>query len=75
MELAISVLLDTARGMTYLHKVHIVHRDLKSHNLLVDQHFVIRICDFGLSRLAEGTQNTMTACGTPCWTAPEVSAS
>lgn len=72
LELIMSLLLDTARGMTYLHSVKVVHRDLKSHNLLVDQHFHIRICDFGLSRLFEETQNTMTACGTPCWTAPEV---
>lgn len=72
LELIMSLMLDTARGMTYLHKINIVHRDLKSHNLLVDQHFVIRICDFGLSRLFEESQSTMTACGTPCWTAPEV---
>eukprot|EP01091_Cochliopodium_minus_P015801 TRINITY_DN5718_c0_g3_i1.p1 TRINITY_DN5718_c0_g3~~TRINITY_DN5718_c0_g3_i1.p1 ORF type:complete len:753 (+),score=164.08 TRINITY_DN5718_c0_g3_i1:413-2671(+) len=68
------MLLDAARGMNYLHKrkVPIIHRDLKSHNLLVDENFHIRICDFGLSRILENQEKTMTACGTPCWTAPEV---
>jgi len=67
------LLLDAARGMTYLHKSQpvIVHRDLKSHNLLVDQHWRCKVSDFGLSRIAT-TLDTMTACGTPSWTAPEV---
>jgi serine/threonine protein kinase len=39
--------------------------------LLVGEHWNVKICDFGLSRLKQvGT--TLTACGTPCWTAPEV---
>ena len=70
-ELIVAMLLDTARGMSYLHK-RLIHRDLKSHNLLVDQHWTVKICDFGLSRLFEPHLNTLTACGTPCWTAPEV---
>lgn len=42
---------DTARGMTYLHscKPPIIHRDLKSSNLLVDEHWKVKIGDFGLS--------------------------
>ena len=68
-----SICLDTARGMNYLHQQHppIVHRDLKSHNLLVDNHWQVKVCDFGLSRITAQNQ-TMTACGTPSWTAPEV---
>ena len=66
----LNMLLDTSRGMAYLHK-RLLHRDLKSHNLLVDQHWTVKICDFGLSRLKQ-EGNTLTACGTPCWTAPEV---
>jgi serine/threonine protein kinase len=43
----------------------------QSHNLLVDEHWRVKVCDFGLSRFI--AQNaTMTACGTPSWTAPEV---
>ena len=68
-----SICLDTVRGMNYLHKQSppIVHRDLKSHNLLIDSHWRVKVCDFGLSRITAHNQ-TMTACGTPSWTAPEV---
>lgn len=69
-DLLIRMLLDCSRGMSYLHK-RLIHRDLKSHNLLVGEHWNVKICDFGLSRLKQGN-NTLTACGTPCWTAPEV---
>ena len=68
-----AICMDTVRGMNYLHQQSppIVHRDLKSHNLLVDSHWTVKVCDFGLSRITEHNQ-TMTACGTPSWTTPEV---
>jgi serine/threonine protein kinase len=61
--------------MNYLHRHDppIIHRDLKSANLLVDDTFNVKICDFGLARLKAFT-NTMTgSCGTTQWMAPEVS--
>jgi len=59
--------------MAYLHSIKIIHRDLKSHNLLVDKNWVVKVADFGLSRSVDDFNNKiMTACGTPCWTAPEV---
>eukprot|EP01088_Endostelium_zonatum_P020602 TRINITY_DN7677_c0_g1_i1.p1 TRINITY_DN7677_c0_g1~~TRINITY_DN7677_c0_g1_i1.p1 ORF type:complete len:377 (-),score=59.44 TRINITY_DN7677_c0_g1_i1:155-1285(-) len=67
--------LDAARGMSYLHGCSppVFHRDLKSHNLLVDEHWKVKVCDFGLSRIVEESlTGTMTSCGTPCWTAPEI---
>jgi len=40
---------------------------------LVDKAWVVKVADFGLSRAVdEFNAKTMTACGTPCWTAPEV---
>ncbi|KAH3744365.1 protein kinase [Pelomyxa schiedti] len=73
-KLTLDMLADAARGCLYLHscKPPIVHRDLKSHNLLVDEFWKVKVCDFGLSTIVEQASQTMTACGTPCWTAPEV---
>eukprot|EP01089_Gocevia_fonbrunei_P016598 TRINITY_DN5188_c0_g1_i1.p1 TRINITY_DN5188_c0_g1~~TRINITY_DN5188_c0_g1_i1.p1 ORF type:complete len:681 (-),score=90.84 TRINITY_DN5188_c0_g1_i1:37-2079(-) len=67
--------MDAARGMNYLHCCDpvVLHRDLKSHNLLVDENWKVKVCDFGLSRIVEQSLSaTMTSCGTPCWTAPEI---
>ncbi|GAB4834345.1 hypothetical protein Ancab_032599 [Ancistrocladus abbreviatus] len=67
--------LDVARGVNYLHHRHppIVHRDLKSSNLLVDKNWTVKVGDFGLSRLKHATLlSAKSGLGTPQWTAPEV---
>ena len=67
--------LDVAKGMHYLHSCDpiIVHRDLKSPNLLVDKHWMVKVCDFGLSRMKNQTfLSSKSNAGTPEWMAPEV---
>ncbi|XP_010540027.1 PREDICTED: serine/threonine-protein kinase EDR1-like isoform X3 [Tarenaya hassleriana] len=67
--------LDAARGMNYLHSCNpvIVHRDLKSPNLLVDKNWVVKVCDFGLSRMKHSTYlSSRSTAGTAEWMAPEI---
>ncbi|XP_018648738.1 serine/threonine kinase [Schistosoma mansoni] len=61
-----------ADGMHYLHSCKIIHRDLKSPNVLVGYNHVLKISDFGASR--EWTENStkMSFTGTVAWMAPEV---
>lgn len=71
----LSMAFDVAKGMNYLHRRNppIVHRDLKSPNLLVDKKYTVKVCDFGLSRLKANTfLSSKSAAGTPEWMAPEV---
>lgn len=71
----IHMAMDIARGMNYLHHCHppIIHRDLKSSNLLVDKNWNVKVGDFGLSRIKHETYlTTKTGKGTPQWMAPEV---
>ncbi|KAK9292058.1 hypothetical protein L1049_020012 [Liquidambar formosana] len=71
----IKMALDVAKGMNCLHTSTptIVHRDLKSPNLLVDKNWNVKVGDFGLSRLKHNTfLSSKSTAGTPEWMAPEV---
>jgi 5'-AMP-activated protein kinase, catalytic alpha subunit len=48
------------------------HRDLKPENLLLDFDNTLKIVDFGLSNMYEKGETLKTACGSPCYAAPEV---
>ena len=59
-------------GIEYLHSLKIVHRDLKPENLLLDEENNIKIVDFGLSNRYSEREMLRTACGSPCYAAPEM---
>ena len=62
-------------GLMYLHNYHIVHRDVKGSNILVDHTGVIKLTDFGASKRLEelvSANGTQSLKGTPNWMAPEV---
>jgi 5'-AMP-activated protein kinase, catalytic alpha subunit len=63
---------ELIEGIEYLHKLHIVHRDLKPENLLLDENKNIKMVDFGLSNTYKKDELLKTACGSPCYAAPEV---
>lgn len=65
---------DTTLGLHYLHtrKPPLVHRDFKSHNLLLDANGRVKVCDFGLT--TDAFPPPEGGCGTPRWLAPEVNA-
>jgi 5'-AMP-activated protein kinase, catalytic alpha subunit len=59
-------------GVEYIHKCGICHRDLKPENLLLDEQKNIKIVDFGLSNTYTDGATLKTACGSPCYAAPEM---
>ncbi|KAG0249484.1 hypothetical protein DFQ27_009974, partial [Actinomortierella ambigua] len=65
---------EIARGLEYMHGQQVLHRDLKSANVLLTRHLKVKLCDFGLSevRALSITRSTETLQGTLRWMAPEV---
>lgn len=67
------IALGVALGMSHLHSLQVIHRDLKSANVLLNKYNVPAICDFGLARLMNDETSSMTReVGTCHWSAPEV---
>src|SRR5438093_6187162 len=71
---AVELIAKVARTVHYAHEHHILHRDIKPGNILLDQQGEPHLTDFGLARLVE-TESTVTRTledlGTPSYMAPE----
>ena len=59
-------------GIEFLHSLHIVHRDLKLENILLDSNKNLRIIDFGFAKPSTNQTVYTTICGSPAYTAPEI---
>ncbi|KAK8891427.1 hypothetical protein M9Y10_028636 [Tritrichomonas musculus] len=66
------IAMGIAYGMAHIHDMKIIHRDLKSMNILLDKNFFPKICDFGVSKLDNSFKSTNFPIGTPQWMAPEM---
>ncbi|XP_047323249.1 serine/threonine-protein kinase STY13-like [Impatiens glandulifera] len=72
LKLAVKQALDVARGMAYVHGLGLIHRDLKSDNLLISADKSIKIADFGVARIEVQSEGMTPETGTYRWMAPEM---
>ncbi|KAK2962642.1 putative serine/threonine protein kinase [Blattamonas nauphoetae] len=59
-------------GVDFCHQFGVIHRDLKPENLMLDNQRNLKIIDFGLSNRMKPGGLLKTACGSPCYAAPEM---
>ena len=61
------------KSIHFLHLSKIVHRDIKSHNILLDDNFKTKLCDFGLAKdYSDLNTGSKKFCGTPCYMDPDL---
>jgi serine/threonine protein kinase len=69
------ILRDICKGMSVAHQANIVHRDLKPQNILINDHGLVKIVDFGLAAAVSHPDTRLTGSGTlmgtPTYMAPE----
>lgn len=73
LKIVMQLALDLSRGLSYLHSKKIVHRDVKTENMLLDSQRTLKIADFGVARVEAQNPRDMTGeTGTLGYMAPEV---
>ncbi|KAK3425979.1 hypothetical protein EUGRSUZ_F02517 [Eucalyptus grandis] len=69
----LNMAIESADALAYLHKSDVIHRDVKTNNILLDHSFRVKVADFGLSRLfpTDVTHVSTAPQGTPGYVDPE----
>ena len=67
-----AVLREVLSGLVFLHGAHVVHRDIKAANILINAAGKVKIADFGVARELNATKRKFSVVGSPYWMAPEV---
>jgi serine/threonine protein kinase len=71
--LRLQIAKDISRGIAFLHSEGILHRDVKSLNVLLNEHMRAKLTDFGLSRIkTDSATSTKGSVGTVFWMSPEL---
>ncbi|CAI2385690.1 unnamed protein product [Moneuplotes crassus] len=68
-----TIIKDVLKGLDYMHKRKMIHRDIKAGNILLNREGLVKIADFGVcTQIMNTYDNSKTMTGTPCWMSPEV---
>ncbi|CAL9239626.1 unnamed protein product [Arabidopsis halleri] len=69
----LNIAIETANALSFLHKSEVIHRDVKTTNILLDDNYQVKVADFGLSRLFPMDQTHISTApqGTPGYVDPE----
>ncbi|GJJ73105.1 hypothetical protein EMPS_05463 [Entomortierella parvispora] len=65
---------QVCHAVDYMHKNGIIHRDIKSENIVVDEDLKVKLVDFGLAQRTNGLHVLTSRCGTESYMAPEIRA-
>ena len=67
-----SIFRELCNGLKEIHSKNIIHRDLKPENIFISDDYLIKIGDFGISKILDGTSYATTKAGTLLYMAPEI---